>query len=115
VIANLLDNELNHLPPSCTVSIKLSASEDAATLIVEDDGPGFDSEIGSHMFEQRVKGRYSKGHGLGLAFVEAVVLAHRGSVTALNRSEGGAFLSICWPRKTRETIEVPHSIALVNR
>lgn len=60
VIANLSDNELNHLPASCTVSTKLSASEAAATLIVEDDGPGFDSEIGLHMFEQRVKGRYSK-------------------------------------------------------
>jgi len=115
VIANLLDNELNHLPASCTVSIKLSASEDAATLIVEDDGPGFASEIGLHMFEQRVKGRDSKGHGLGLAFVEAVVRAHGGSVTASNRPEGGALLSISWPRETGEKIEAPHSLTLVNR
>jgi signal transduction histidine kinase len=115
VIANLLDNELNHLPASCTVSIKLGASEDAATLIVEDDGPGFASEIGLHMFEQRVKGRDSKGHGLGLAFVEAVVRAHGGSVTASNRPEGGALLSISWPRETGEKIEAPHSLTLVNR
>jgi signal transduction histidine kinase len=115
VIANLLDNELNHLPASCTVSIKLGASEDAATLIVEDDGPGFAAEIGLHMFEQRVKGRDSKGHGLGLAFVEAVVRAHGGSVTALNRPEGGALLSISWPRKTGEKSEAPHSLTLVNR
>ena len=115
VIANLLDNELNHLPASCTVSIKLGASEDAATLIVEDDGPGFAAEIGLHMFEQRVKGRDSKGHGLGLAFVEAVVRAHGGGVTALNRPEGGALLSISWPRKTGEKSEAPHSLTLVNR
>jgi signal transduction histidine kinase len=115
VIANLLDNELNHLPASCTVSIKLGASEDAATLIVEDDGPGFAVEIGVHMFEQRVKGRDSKGHGLGLAFVEAVVRAHGGSVTASNRPEGGALLSISWPRETGEKIEAPHSLTLVNR
>jgi signal transduction histidine kinase len=115
VIANLLDNELNHLPASCTVSIRLGASEDAATLIVEDDGPGFASEIGLHMFEQRVKGRDSKGHGLGLAFVEAVVRAHGGSVTASNRPEGGALLSISWPRETGEKIEAPHSLTLVNR
>jgi len=115
VIANLLDNELNHLPASCTVSIKLGASEDAAALIVEDDGPGFASEIGLHMFEQRVKGRDSKGHGLGLAFVEAVVRAHGGSVTASNRPEGGALLSISWPRETGEKIEAPHSLTLVNR
>lgn len=114
VIANLLDNELNHLPASCTVSIKLGTIEDVATLIVEDDGPGFASEIGLHMFEQRVKGRNSKGHGLGLAFVEAVVRAHGGSVTASNRPEGGASLSISWPRETGEEIEAPHSLTQVN-
>jgi signal transduction histidine kinase len=115
VIANLLDNELNHLPASCTVSLKLGENEDNATLVVEDDGPGFASEIGVRMFEQRMKGRESKGHGLGLAFVEAVVCAHGGSVTASNRPEGGALLSISWPRETREKIEVPHSLTLVNR
>src|ERR1700743_545508 len=114
VIANLLDNELNHTPASCTVSIKLDASEDAATLIVEDDGPGFASEIGVHMFEQRVKGRDSKGHGLGLAFVEAVVCAHGGSVMASNRPEGGALLSISSPREAGEMIEDLHPLTLVN-
>jgi signal transduction histidine kinase len=115
VIANLLDNELNHLPASCTVSLKLGASEDTATLIVEDDGPGFASEIGLQMFQQRVKGRDSKGHGLGLAFVEAVVRAHGGSVTASNRREGGALLAISWPRDTEEKIVAPHSLTLINR
>jgi len=115
VIANLLDNELNHLPASCTVSLKLCENEDNATLVVEDDGPGFASEIGVRMFEQRMKGRESKGHGLGLAFVEAVVRAHGGSVTASNRPEGGALLSISWPRATGEKIEAPHSLTLVNR
>jgi signal transduction histidine kinase len=114
VIANLLDNELNHVPASCTVSITLGTSENAATLIVEDDGPGFASEIGLHMFEQRVKGRDSKGHGLGLAFVEAVVRAHAGSVTASNRPEGGALLSITWPRGIEEKIELSNSLTLVN-
>ncbi|GGA64978.1 hypothetical protein GCM10011507_15750 [Edaphobacter acidisoli] len=105
VIANLLDNELNHLPASCTVSIRLGSNENAATLVVEDDGPGFASEIAAHMFEQRVKGRDSKGHGLGLAFVEAVVLAHGGSVTASNRPGGGALLSVSWPCNTGDKIE----------
>jgi signal transduction histidine kinase len=105
VIANLLDNELNHVPAACTVFITLAASTNAATLIVEDDGPGFSSEIGLHMFEQRVKGRGSKGHGLGLAFVEAVVRAHGGEVTASNRPEGGAFLSITWPRDIEHELE----------
>jgi signal transduction histidine kinase len=115
VIANLLDNELNHLPASCTVSIRLAASANTATLVVEDNGPGFASEIGLHMFEQRVKGRDSRGHGLGLAFVEAVVRAHGGNVTASNLPDGGALLSIIWPRKTGEDIEISHAMTLASR
>jgi signal transduction histidine kinase len=115
VIANLLDNELNHLPASCTVSIRLAIGDNAATLTVEDNGPGFASEIGLQMFEQRVKGRDSRGHGLGLAFVEAVVRAHGGTVAASNRPAGGALLSITWPRRTGEGIEVSHALTLVSR
>lgn len=114
VVANLLDNELNHVTAPCTVCITLAATEDVATLVFEDDGPGFSSEIGLHMFEQRVKGRDSKGHGLGLAFVEAVVRAHGGSVTASNRPNGGASLSITWPRDIEEKIDASHSLTLVN-
>ncbi len=115
VVANLLDNELKHLPASCTVSLELNASKEVATLVVEDDGPGFAVEIGRQMFEQRVKGRDSKGHGLGLAFVEAVVRAHGGSVAASNRQQGGALLSITWPLATGENVETPHSLTLVNQ
>jgi signal transduction histidine kinase len=49
------------------------------------------------LFEQRVKGRDSRGHGLGLAFVEAVIRVHGGTVTATNRAEGGARFSIALP------------------
>jgi signal transduction histidine kinase len=97
MIANLFDNELKHLPASCTVTISLSASEDSALLVVEDNGPGFESEVLSQIFERRVKGRNSTGHGLGLAFVEAVVRVHGGTIEASNGSEGGARLTITLP------------------
>jgi signal transduction histidine kinase len=97
VIANLLDNEMKHLRAGCTVSIALSESEEFASLQIEDDGPGFDLELRQQIFEQRVKGRDSKGHGLGLAFVEAVIRAHGGHVSAENREQGGARLSIVLP------------------
>src|SRR5580658_1465334 len=97
MIANLFDNELRHLPASCTVTLTLSASQDSALLVVEDDGPGFESEVLSQVFERRVKGRNSTGHGLGLAFVEAVVRVHGGTIEASNRHEGGARLNITIP------------------
>jgi signal transduction histidine kinase len=114
MIANLLDNELKHLPGSCMVTISLRAANGNAFLVLEDDGPGFAPEIGLHMFEARIKGLSSTGHGLGLAFVEAVVRAHGGSVTAANRTQGGAQLSITWPLATAEKTEAAHPLALAN-
>ena len=114
MMANLFDNELKHLPPSCTVTISLRISEGAALLVVEDNGPGFDAEIGAHIFERRVKGRNSNGHGLGLAFVEAVVRAHGGTVEAQNRREGGARLRIMLPRAGNQGSARPSLMALAS-
>jgi signal transduction histidine kinase len=97
MIANLFDNELKHLPSSCTVTVRLRPGDGLATLEVEDDGPGFTDDVSSHLFERRVKGRESSGHGLGLAFVDAVVRAHGGTVTASNRETGGARIILTLP------------------
>jgi signal transduction histidine kinase len=110
MISNLFDNELKHLPASCTVTISLRAAADAAFLVLEDDGPGFASEIGLHMFEPRVKGLHSAGHGLGLAFVEAVIRAHGGTVTASNRKVGGAELTIMLPLTATRAPALSHSM-----
>ncbi len=112
VIANLLDNELKHLPASCTIWLALAVEEDMVTLTVEDNGPGFDGEVHRHLFEQRVKGRESRGHGLGLAFVEAVVRVHGGLVAAGNRAEGGARLSISLPVQ-KTSLQMDHTFILV--
>jgi signal transduction histidine kinase len=103
MIANLLDNELKHLPPACTLTIELRNDYDIALLILEDNGPGFDSEVLPQLFEHRVKGRASNGHGLGLAFVDAVVRAHGGTVAALNRATGGAQITVTLPLTSKDT------------
>ena len=97
MVSNLLDNELNHLPAGSTISVALGSDSGDAALVIEDDGPGFSKDIGERLFEQGIRGKDSRGHGLGLAFVRAVVRAHGGSVSAVNRSEGGARLSITLP------------------
>jgi signal transduction histidine kinase len=114
VISNLLDNELKHLHASHTVWVALRAERDCAILSFEDDGPGFALEVGRKMFERRVKGKSSKGHGLGLAFVEAVVRAHGGSVDAGNRDQGGARLTIVWPLHTEDSETNQKSLASMN-
>jgi signal transduction histidine kinase len=97
MIANLFDNELKHLPAASTVHLQLAAESDCLSLILEDDGPGFDLEVLPHLFGRRVKGRESNGHGLGLAFIDAVVRSHGGTVSAVNRHGGGARIVINLP------------------
>ena len=97
MIANLFDNELKHLPASCTVHLRLMVESGGASLTLEDDGPGFDSEVLPHLFERRVRGKESNGHGLGLAFVDAVARAHGGQVSAANCESGGARIALSFP------------------
>ncbi len=96
MISNLFDNEVTHLPTGCRVMVDLCL-EDSARLIVQDDGPGFAPEMIQHLFERNTKGRDSSGHGLGLAFVDAVVRAHGGTVIASNPPAGGARIAISLP------------------
>jgi len=106
MISNLFDNEESHLPAGCHITIDLRMT-DFATLIIEDNGPGFASEIIDHLFERHTKGSESEGHGLGLAFVDAVVRAHGGSVSASNRTTGGARLVVNLPL----ALEIPVAVS----
>jgi signal transduction histidine kinase len=101
MIANLLDNEMKHLPAARTVSIALRAAGEFAEIVVEDDGPGFSPDIAGELFKSGVKGSASRGYGLGLAFVQAVAGAHGGSVRAENREGGGARLTVLLPLAAR--------------
>jgi signal transduction histidine kinase len=90
MIANLFDNELKHLASGCSIDIRVIQSSSEIQLVIEDDGPGIASEVLDHLFEKRIKGKESQGHGLGLAFVGAVARAHGGTASARNRVEKGA-------------------------
>jgi signal transduction histidine kinase len=97
MMANIFDNELKHRTPGCTVHIHLRADQNSGCIVVEDDGPGFPNEVAARIFEKYAKGQQSSGSGLGLAFVEAVVRAHDGSIDARNISSKGIQLTITLP------------------
>ncbi len=97
VVSNLLENELTHLPVGCQVKIRIYSHQGSAVLVVEDNGPGFPPDIGSQVFKRFVKGKHSPGHGLGLAFVDAVAQAHGGSARVSERSGGGAVITLSLP------------------
>jgi signal transduction histidine kinase len=97
VVSNLIENEFTHLPVGCQVDIWLHTNEGSAELVIEDNGPGFPPDIRSRAFERFVKGNHSPGHGLGLAFVDAVVQAHGGVANIYDRDGGGAVISFLLP------------------
>ena len=107
MVANIFDNELKHLPADCTVTIQFKNEGESIALICEDDGPGFSDEVLPHLFERRVKGLESNGHGLGLAFIDAVARAHGGTVSAQNLQSGGARIEVLLPLTAREHAESP--------
>jgi signal transduction histidine kinase len=96
-IANLLDNEIAHLPPGCTIHITVRVCGAEAELVVADDGPGFPANLRSRVFERFVKGQHSTGHGLGLAFVGAAIQAHGGHAEIGDREGGGAKIVLRLP------------------
>lgn len=97
MIANLFDNELKHLTAGHAVIVQLAQHDADASVVLIDDGTGFDPEVRSRLFTGRVRGKNSTGHGLGLAFVDAVVRAHAGTITATNADSGGARIAITLP------------------
>lgn len=85
VVANLVGNALVHAPDA-TVEVRARATPTGATLAVRDDGPGMSAPDAARAFERFYRAdvsrsRDSGGSGLGLAVVEATVVAHGGSVS----------------------------------
>jgi signal transduction histidine kinase len=97
VIANLLDNEIAHLPSGCRVFIGVRQRNGEAELTIEDNGPGFAPELRGRAFDRFVKGEHSTGHGLGLAFVGAAIQAHGGHAEVSERAGGGAVIVLKLP------------------
>ena len=65
-----------------------------ATIQISDDGPGFDEDLLPHVFERFRRGDNRGSTGLGMAIAKSIVEAHGGSVSAANRSSGGAIVKL---------------------
>ncbi len=97
-ITNLFDNELRHVRSGSTIDVTIRQQGGESLLLLEDDGEGFPTDILPRVLERYTKSSESEGHGLGLAFVAAVVRSHNGQVLATNRSQGGASILLAFPK-----------------
>lgn len=130
VFLNLLDNSIKYSPPSASVHVEakiLPAKNTHLSTLgsqyleinVIDSGVGFADADLPHVFQRFYRGdkaRYRSpveesssttaivGSGLGLAIVRQIVLAHGGSIKAMNHPEtGGAWIQLQLPEVMANT------------
>lgn len=104
VFDNLLDNAVRHTPPGGHIAVRFALRPGEVQVSVEDSGPGIPEADVARLFTPLFQGEASRSKqsggvaGLGLAIAQRVAAAHAGSITAANRSEGGARFLVMLPR-----------------
>jgi len=95
VIANVLDNAYEASPSH----IRMTAVRDAEDLVltVSDDGPGFVPDMLAQLGKPYQSSKGKQGGGLGLFLVVNVLRKLGGGVTARNRPDGGATVTLRLP------------------
>ncbi|GLY33900.1 two-component sensor histidine kinase [Kineosporia sp. NBRC 101731] len=105
VLRNLVGNAVQHTPPGTGVEVSIrwvEAEDDVVTVAVRDHGEGIPAEQLPKLFERfwradESRTRAKGGSGLGLAIVEAVVVAHGGSVGVQSQAGRGTTVTIRLP------------------
>lgn len=102
VVANLLDNALNHTPSGGTVTITASPDKDGVLVSVSDTGEGIPAEHLPYIFERfyRVddaRSRKTGGAGLGLAIAKQMVELHGGRIWVESEAGKGSKFSFTLP------------------
>ncbi|MFI7420487.1 sensor histidine kinase [Nonomuraea sp. NPDC049684] len=106
LVANLVDNALRHNHPDGHVEVTTQTSGTQAVLTVTDSGPvvpGDELQRLCQPFQRLAPDRHGRGdgHGLGLAIVDAVTRAHRATLAAAARPEGGLSVTVRFARASR--------------
>lgn len=112
VVANLLTNAAKYIPPHGRIEVSVARQGDDAVVTVGDTGPGISPALLPRVFDLFVQGerradRSEGGLGIGLALVKHLVAMHGGTVTARNREEGGAELTVRLPAVNAEASHAP--------
>jgi signal transduction histidine kinase len=92
----LVDNAISHAPNGSVV-VGVAGDDDWVKVSVQDNGDGLDPDDANLLTDRFARGQSSGGgrrFGLGLALVDEVVRAHRGSLTFSGARGEGAQVTI---------------------
>lgn len=108
-VLQLADNAVKHTAPGDTIALGSSLSNGTARVWVRDSGPGVPEHQRGSIFERFGRGDVhpgDEGFGLGLSIVQAIVIAHGGSVSVSDAEPAGALFELVLP--TQEVSHGPH-------
>ncbi len=99
MIANLLDNAIAHNIPQGHVEIATGIRHEGAFVTITNSGPAIPPGEVPRLLQpfQRLNGArttHGSGNGLGLAIVAAIAAAHRATLTAHARPDGGLTVEV---------------------
>ncbi|MFL5954253.1 MAG: ATP-binding protein [Gaiellaceae bacterium] len=100
VFANLVDNAVKYSPAGEPVEVRVSPSDGAVLVSVQDRGPGIESQDHRLIFEKfgRVTGAGAKpGTGLGLYIARSIAEAHGGELDVSSVPGRGSTFSVRLP------------------
>ncbi len=108
VLTNVLLNALAWTPAKGRVLIELADEGSAATIAVEDEGPGVDADRASHIFDGT--STREQGAGVGLRHARAVARAAGGDLELVSGTvPSGARFRLRWPRLDAGIVVAPAS------
>jgi signal transduction histidine kinase len=96
----LIDNAFKHTHDSGRIQLRLDNGQQAARLMVLDDGAGIPKDDLERVFErfyQSDASRAGEGTGLGLAIARWIAQEHGGRISASNNPQGGAAFTVVLP------------------
>jgi len=100
VLANLLDNAVKYTPAGGVVRIAARRDTSDAVLTVSDTGVGIPPEELPRIWDRLYRGdksRSTRGLGLGLSLVKAIVAAHGGRVDVQSQPGAGSTFELRLP------------------
>jgi signal transduction histidine kinase len=103
MLANLLQNAVNHGPPGNCICLALLDDPAGPILEVSDTGPGIPEADRARVFDAFYRAELSRstpGNGLGLTLVKSVADRHGARIT-LSDNAPGLRLSVQFPRSAR--------------